>query len=269
MPAERRTPIERTLTGFASADGGGVDMAYKDLGRSWLSVRDSPDAGSITLDAISQLDEPVFSHLNQWCQFQLAGHRDLEVIFSTSPEQNIAVTHFDYPIGDPSRFAYFDGGALKVCEAASGEKGPFKTLAEGKIARGNPLTMTLVDQGVKILRVTMLDWTAQASTALSPTAGWGVCENAIEFSRDTTDKSSTALFFVSLAGTSVGRGWDSVGHVAGTYRNRMKIEWVDAEEAFAPTPTAPAAPAATTQSSQEKAFEAIRNARNLTTQTSE
>jgi hypothetical protein len=238
MPAERRIPVERTLTGFARVEGG-VDLAYKDLGRSWLSVRDSPDAGFITLEAISKLSEQVFSHLNQSCQFQFAGHRDLELIFSTSPEQNIALTHFDYPIGDPARFAYFEGGALRVCEAASGEKGPYKTLAQGKIARGDPLTITLVDQNVKILRVTLFDFTEEASTALSPTAGWGVSQNAIEFSLDTADKSSTAVFFVTLAGTSVGRGWDSVGHAAGTYRNRMKIEWVDAEEAFGTAATTP------------------------------
>jgi hypothetical protein len=28
------------------------------------------------------------------------------------------------------------------------------------------------------------------------------------------------------AGTSVGRGWDCVGHKAGTYRNRMRLEGV-------------------------------------------
>ena len=30
--------------------------------------------------------------------------------------------------------------------------------------------------------------------------------------------------WLTLAGTSVGRGFDSVGHKAGTYRNRVRIE---------------------------------------------
>jgi hypothetical protein len=80
------------------------------------------------------------------------------------------------------------------------------------------------------------------------------------------------VFFVTLAGTSVGRGWDSVGHAPGTYRNRMKIEWVDAEEAMSARSPAPAVKESATteqQSDEDKALEAIRNARRLTTQTSE
>jgi hypothetical protein len=292
MPAERRIPIVRTLDGFARVEGG-VDLSYTDLGRSRLSVRDSEDAGFITLEALCTIPEAVFSHLNQFPQFQFAGHRDLELSFSPCPDKTIAVTHSDYPVGDPARFACFeetDGvGRLRVCEATSGEKGPFVTLADGKIARGEPLTVTLIDQGVKILRVTLLDWTAQASTALSPTAGWRVPENAIEFTLDQKAKDSAAVFYVTLAGTSVGRGWDTVGHAAGTYRNRMKIEWVDAEEAFRRPPETPetpetpqaststtsteaqtqAPPAPTSRSSEDAAFEAIRNARRLTTRTSE
>jgi hypothetical protein len=30
--------------------------------------------------------------------------------------------------------------------------------------------------------------------------------------------------WITLAGTSVGRGWDSVGHKQGIYRNQMTIE---------------------------------------------
>ena len=54
-----------------------------------------------------------------------------------------------------------------------------------------------------------------------------VPQNAIEFSRDTEDEGSVASFFVSLAGTSVGRGWDSVSHAPGTYRSRIKAGWVE------------------------------------------
>jgi hypothetical protein len=38
--------------------------------------------------------------------------------------------------------------------------------------------------------------------------------------------SSPASVFITLAGTSVGRGWDCVGHRAGTYRNRVRLEAV-------------------------------------------
>jgi hypothetical protein len=40
---------------------------------------------------------------------------------------------------------------------------------------------------------------------------------------------SPVRIWLTLAGTSVGRGFDSVGHAAGTYRNRVRIE-IDEEE---------------------------------------
>jgi hypothetical protein len=63
-----------------------------------------------------------------------------------------------------------------------------------------------------------------ASTELSPTAGWGLPQNAIEFSLSDPNPASPATLFITLASTSVGRGFDSVGHTPGTYRNRMRIQ---------------------------------------------
>ena len=59
------------------------------------------------------------------------------------------------------------------------------------------------------------------------TAGWGVSVNAIEFSRSGDAPGEPASIFVTLAGTSVGRGWDCVGHAAGQYQNRMLFEKVE------------------------------------------
>jgi hypothetical protein len=138
------------------------------------------------------------------------------------------VQHFDYPVGDPARFAYLDdAGRFHVVEASSGEKGPFRELAQGPLSRGEPLALTLLDGDEPIMRITLLDFSAQASTAVSPTAGWHVPVNAIEFSRDSTDPRSAASFFVTLAGSSVGRGFDSVGHGAGGYRNRMRVAFIE------------------------------------------
>ena len=110
-----------------------------------------------------------------------------------------------------------------AAEAASGEKGPFHALAEGGLVPIQPLTITLYDEERPAGRITLEDWPGQLSTQLSPTAGWGVAENAIEFSLAGTSPSSPASIFITLAGTSVGRGWDCVGHAAGTYRNRISI----------------------------------------------
>jgi hypothetical protein len=110
-----------------------------------------------------------------------------------------------------------------VEEAASGEKGPFRTLAQGTLLPHEPLTIALYDDDRPAGRITLDDWSAQLSTQLSPTAGWGVAENAIGLSLAGASPSSPASIFISLASTSVGRGWDCVGHAAGTYRNRVGI----------------------------------------------
>ena len=70
-----------------------------------------------------------------------------------------------------------------------------------------------------------LDWAVQCSKQLSPTGGWGLAENSIEFSLRGEDERQ-AVFYFTLASTSAGRGFDSVGHRAGIYRNRMKIEFL-------------------------------------------
>jgi hypothetical protein len=111
-----------------------------------------------------------------------------------------------------------------VVEASSGEKGPFRELAAGRLRRSEPLAITLHDRDEALARVVLEDWSAQAGTAPSPTAGWGLPVNAIEFSLGGDGPRSPAGIYITLAGTSVGRGWDSVGHRAGTYRNRMRIE---------------------------------------------
>src|SRR6202034_1761945 len=98
--------------------------------------------------------------------------------------------------------------------------------ASGPLQRGEPLEITLLDEGRPEGRITLADWAQQAGVALSPTAGWGVPVNAIEFSASGDEPEAPASIFVTLAGTSVGRGWDCVGHSAGTYRNRILLEAV-------------------------------------------
>ena len=111
-----------------------------------------------------------------------------------------------------------------MAQASNGEKGPFQILASGPLGPEQSLSVVLYDQDRPAGRISLFDWASQCDTELSPTAGWGVPVNAIEFSLSGDSSSSPASIFVTLAGTSVGRGWDCVGHAAGTYRNRIKIE---------------------------------------------
>ena len=221
-------------------------LHYEDDGRSTLAV--DADEQRATIDAQSELPHPVFSHLNSFCELQVAGHRKLSVSFSPCPDARIEVLPSDYPVGRPARCAYLGAdGVFRVVEARSGEKGPFRELASGPLARGDRLTITLHDEDRAFCTITLQDFAAQASTDLSPTAGWGLPMNAIEFSLSDERATSPGSIFVTLAGTSVGRGWDSVGHAAGEYRNRMAIELAgnrrDGASGFASAPAEPASPA--------------------------
>jgi hypothetical protein len=183
--------------------------------------------GPIDITAHCELPGQVYSHLNSFADLTVHGHQALSLEFSPCPGVPIEVTPSDYPVGRPRRFAYLSrSGEFCVVEATSGEKGPFRSLAAGTLRPGDPLTLTFCDSGKPRCSVTLLDWSAQCSTQLSPTAGWGVPVNAIEFTREGNAPSAPASIWITLAGTSIGRGFDSVGHAAGVYRNRMRIEEV-------------------------------------------
>ncbi|MEO8553891.1 MAG: hypothetical protein ABI678_28150 [Kofleriaceae bacterium] len=179
---------------------------------------------ALHLDAQSVLASAVYAHLDSFCILEVRGHHHLFVAFSPMPDQRIEVTYSEYPTGRPSRFAYLDADAvLHVVEATSGEKGPFHELAHGPLPAAAPLGLTLFDDEQPIAHLDLADFAAQASTQPSPTAGWGVPENAIEFSLGADRPDAAASFFITLAATSVGRGWDSVGHAPGLYRNRIDV----------------------------------------------
>lgn len=218
----------RQLTNWRST-AGEYQAQYRDDGVSILRLSGAPD-GSILIVAHSRLEAPVYSHLNSWCSFTIHGHRELSLRFSPCPEERIAVAPFGYPVSPPLRLAYLDArGTFHVAEADQGEKGPFRELAAGSLPSAGPLIITLVDGGQEACRLVLDDWGAQAGRSLSPTAGWELPVNAIEFSRRGSAPGSTCDLSLCLASTSVGRGWDSVGHAAGTYRNRLRIEPVRQE----------------------------------------
>ncbi len=223
-PAALRVGRPRKLCAIDSGH-----FTYLDDGFSTLEVRQagiSVDASTKTeIEALSILPAPVFSHLNSFTELTINGHRKLSLLFSPAPNVPIDVHYSEYPAGQPERIAYLDAsGIFHVVEASSGEKGPFRELAGGPLAREEPLSITLTDAGQPFARISLLDYSSQAGVQLSPTAGWGLPVNSIEFSLyDASDKSPAGIF-ISLAATSVGRGWDSVGHTAGTYRNRIILE---------------------------------------------
>ena len=195
------------------------DDARDSLGPATMVT--STDAGVTLIDSTRTLSEPVFAHLDAFARIEVWRARQLRVRIAegTAP---VEVVPSDYPSGRPLHFLAWDGELLRAYEASSAEKGPFRELVRTPLRRGDPLVLELLDGDVSQCRVTLLDFTAQASTELSPTAGYGLPQNAIEL--HTSDQAPAYWLHFSLAATSIGRGFDVVGHAPGTYRNRIRVE---------------------------------------------
>jgi hypothetical protein len=212
----------RNLASYAAGSGG---HAFNYSDGSAIAISAPTEAGELRLTADVNVERDTFSHLNSFCVIRIVGHQRMSLSFSPCEESAIEVLPADYPTGRPARFAYLDRhNMFHVVEATSGEKGPFRRLASGELRRGEPLSIRLRDDGDHIASIRLDDWTTQLSTALSPTAGWGVAVNAIEFQCLGSRSQSEVQVWITLAATSVGRGWDCVGHTAGAYRNRLVFD---------------------------------------------
>ena len=179
---------------------------------------------SAVVAAWTTLPRPVYSHLNDWCRIRVSDVGSPSLAFSPSGATAVPVGGSRDALGrSPVRLAYLDAARrLQVVEASFGEKGPFRTIASGPVGADETVAITFLDGGLPVARIVLEDWARQAdTTSLSPTAGWGLPPNAIEFH---CDEEGDVVLHVTLAGTAVGRGWDTVGHRAGTYRNRMRID---------------------------------------------
>jgi hypothetical protein len=223
----------RSLTGL-SRTAGSVTLDYEDDGHSRLRISTADTEKSVRIEALSHLPHAVYSHLNSYCSLSISGSGSLALSFSPC-DDIVDIKPSDYPVGRPSRLAYLDAeNVFHVVEAHSGEKGPFRKLTEGILKADEPLRITIYSDKKPVCRITMHDWAKQASRQLSPAAGWGLPENAIQFSLRDGGERSEGVIFMTLASTSVGRGWDSVGHAVGTYRNTMTIEPVPETPQLAP-----------------------------------
>ncbi|MBI5545022.1 MAG: hypothetical protein HY901_14115 [Deltaproteobacteria bacterium] len=196
-------------------------------GRSILDVSTRSDA--TTLRTWTQLDDSLWSHLNSFLVLGATAHESLSLSFSACGEQSFEIKPRGYPSGPPLRLAWLEpDGLFRVAQASDAEKGPFHELGKGKLGVGDPLRMTLLAGGKPQCHVSVDGWAAQASLLASPTAGWGLPENAIEFFQPEDARSSSpglrAIVDFSLAATSVGRGFESVGHRPGTYVSRIEIQ---------------------------------------------
>lgn len=200
-------------------EGARWTLWYKDEAESALDVSAARD-GAIELDARSRLDKAIFAHVDSYAELTVSGHKKLTVAFSPAPDKRIEAA----PATGAMRFAYLDANdGFHVVEAKERQRGPFTELAAGRLRRGDPLVLTIYDGDKAAYSISFADWAAQASTALSPTAGWGVPVNAVELQRGGEAETSPVLITLTLADTSIGRGTRSVGHAPGVYRDRITI----------------------------------------------
>lgn len=227
LPREREAP--RRILRALQHQGNELRLLFGEDDLSALRVSASNEANVVNVESHARIPRIIWSHLNSFSELILIGHRQLFLSFSPCPSERVEVKPMDYPSGRPERIAYLAvDGNIHVVEAHSAEKGPYRHLASGPLPRGQPLGIMLWDQDVPIYRITFDDFSAQAGTQPSPTAGYGLPVNAIEFRLEGDDPSAPAAIFMTLASTSVGSGYDSVGHSTGIYRNRLTIERLQA-----------------------------------------
>ncbi len=193
--------------------------AFRDDGESTLVVR--RDESDVRIEAVSTLHSPVYAHLDSFTTIQMTF--DATIAFGPTGTTRFPIEPADYPAGRPVKLGYLDEDhVFRVVRAGDAEKAPYTELGAGPLERGAPISLEIRprDGSDAGCRVTFDDWSAQLSTEPSPTAGSGVPQGSIQFfSRD-----GVALVAITLADTGPGRGFDSVGHAAGTYLNRMHVE---------------------------------------------
>ena len=217
-----------------SKEKNGFRARYTDDGES--SVVATKDAKGVDIEAVSTLPRAVYSHLNAFALIHVPF--ETSVSFSPTGQEQFAIEPSDYPSGRPMQLAYLGADiAFHVVRASDAEKGPYTELAKGRLGRDEPLTIEIrhKDGSAGTCKLTFKDWASQVSTEPSPSAGWGLPQNSIQL----LSRGKEAMIVLTLAETGPGRGWNSVGHAEGTYRNRIRVDTVMAVPPSPPKPNAP------------------------------
>jgi hypothetical protein len=185
-------------------------------------VRVTAMDGGLELEAATSVSREMAAHLSRFADVSLAGIQSPALRFDAAGDLSFPASTYDYPSGRPLHFAAWTGAELVVWRATSAEKGPFVELARGPLSRGAPLGFTVLDGAVPLCHLSFLDFTAQASTQRSPTAGEGVPVNVVQFGRFRDDDARVGVI-LSLAATGIGSGFETTRHAEGVYRNRVRV----------------------------------------------
>jgi hypothetical protein len=206
-PHRRFDAFEKEKNGFRAH--------YIDDGETSLVAM--KDAKGLDIEAISRLPHSVYSHLNAFTTIHVPF--DATIAFGPTGAQ-------EFPLdGPPLQFAFLGADiSFHVVRSSEAEKGPYTEIATGHLGRDEALTITLKNKNGGTCKLTFKDWASQLSTEPSPTAGWGVPQNSIQFSARAREKEG--FIVLTLAETGPGRGWLPVAHEEGTYRNRIRVDAV-------------------------------------------
>jgi hypothetical protein len=208
----RRTPVVEKLLEAPRLKGPGRRA----------DVRVTATDGGVALEAVTSLSREVAAHLSRFADVSLEGVRRPALRFDATGDLLFPASTYDYPSGRPVHFAAWTGAELVVWRATSAEKGPFLELARGPLTRSAPLGFAVLDGDTPLCHLTFLDFTAQASTQRSPTAGEGVPVNVVQFGRFRDDDARVGVI-LSLAATGIGSGFETTRHAEGVYRNRVRV----------------------------------------------
>lgn len=177
---------------------------------------------TLELDVRCVLPSPAWAHLGHSAVIAIHGGRDLHLSLAEPGAPLTPIAPLDLVGGMPAAAVYLGPyERVHLVRGAANDKGPWTHLASAPMEDGD-LRLWIHEGTRRIAEIELPAFAAQASTAPSPTAGWGLPQNAIEF-RGASEPDGAAQLWVSPAATSLGRGFQTVGYRRGTYRSAVRI----------------------------------------------
>lgn len=226
----------------------GFRARYTDDGDSTLVA--TRDAKGLTIEAVTRLPKAIYSQINTFTAIYVPFEPTIS--FSVTGPTRFSIDAEDRS-GPPTVFAYLgadlafhvvrvrrDGDSIQGPDDAEASadarhySGPHIEMAHGSLGRDEPLSIEIhrKDGAPGGCKLTFADWSSQASTEPSPTFKAEIPQNSIQL----LSKGKESTIALTLAASGAGRGFRSVGHAEGTYRNRIRVDTTM-------TSTAPRSPA--------------------------
>jgi hypothetical protein len=213
----------RKLDGFLK-EKSGFRAHYTDDGESSLIA--TKDAKGLDIEATSKLPRAIHSRLNAFATIHVPFETSLS--FSPTGKAKFAIDSADESAASQLHFAYLGPDLVfRMVRSSNAGPGQYTELARGHLGRDEPLTIEIrhKDGSTGTCRLTFKDWSSQLSTEPSPAGGPGIPQNSIQL----VPRGKETSILLTLAEPGPGRGWQSVGHAEGTYKNRIRVDTVMTE----------------------------------------